>query len=116
MRIYLDDLRLPPKRDANGAPLHWDRHCRTTSEAIEELQTGKVTFISFYYHLGPGDLTGNVVAMWIEDQARANPDFPPLEYAVHSNSEAGARQIRSVMESAEGYWQKRKAAGHDLGA
>src|ERR1035438_3213006 len=100
MRLYLDDLRQPPHHDANGDPIRWDFHCTNTSEAIQLLRTGEITFISFDYDLGPEDASGNTVAMWIEDEAQQNPDFKVPAFEVHSNDRVGRKLIEETMLSA----------------
>lgn len=45
MKVWLDDIRKMPAR--------FDRHVKTAQEAIELLETGLVTFISFDHDLGP---------------------------------------------------------------
>jgi len=90
MRIFLDDLRTPPK----GHTL-----CRTARYAIALLRSGIVTFISFDHDLGVGP-DGYTVACYIE-RAVADGHISCPDWAVHSANPVGRDRIISAMRSAE---------------
>lgn len=85
-------------------PVEFDVHFKTPSEAIEALERGGVTFISFDHDLG-GDLTGYTVAEWIE-RAAFSGTLSPLGWTVHSANPVGAENIRRAMKNAERFWDE----------
>jgi hypothetical protein len=105
MRIYLDDIRNPPLFDRyTGERLDWVI-CRTAAEVIVLLDSHKVKYISFDHDLGPDPAgTGYDVAKFIESQAHTNPDFPPVDYDIHSGNPVGSNNIDQDMKSAWRVW------------
>lgn len=103
MRIYLDDVREPPKFNSWGDPIFWDKVCRRADEVIELVKSGVVTFISFDHDLGT-EKTGYTVAKAIEELA-FNKQIPPIDYAVHSANPIGAMSIDVAMKKAWHYWE-----------
>jgi len=99
MRIWLDDLREPP-----GGPSAWDAVCRTAKEAIDLIQSGKVTFVDFDHDLGT-EKTGYDVALVIEKMAHQG-QIPPINYNVHSANPVGAQRIKAAMDTALRFWGK----------
>jgi len=109
MRIFLDDIRDPPAFDGvTGKPITWDRVCRTGVEALDYVEKGLATFISFDHDLGFG-LTGYDVANRIEKLA-VTGKIPPIDYAVHSANVVGANNIDKAMKSAWRFWEKGEEA------
>jgi MoaA/NifB/PqqE/SkfB family radical SAM enzyme len=107
MRVFLDDIRDPPKHDRlTGEKLVWDRVIRNGGEAIELVEKGLVTFMSFDHDIG-FDYTGYDVAKRIEELAYAGK-IPPIDYAVHSANPVGADRIDQAMKSAWRFWDARK--------
>jgi hypothetical protein len=106
MRIFLDDIRDPPKFDAvTGEPIKWDYVCRNAIQAIALIESGGVEFISFDHDLGT-ELTGYDVACHIEASAIARGIKPP-DYAIHSANPVGANRIDQAMKSAWRKWEER---------
>ncbi len=108
MRVWLDDVRPAPRVDhLTMEDLTWDHIVTTAPEAIELIETGEVTFISFDHDLGaPEDGTGYDVAKYIEAQAAAGT-IPPIEYALHSANFVGRANIDAAMKSAWRFWDER---------
>ena len=102
MRIYLDDIRDPPK---GRSELQYDAICRTAKAALALIDTGEVTYISFDHDLG-GTLTGYDVAKRIEELTVIRPAFVPPRYDVHSANPAGADNIKAAMRSAHKHKNK----------
>lgn len=89
MRIWLDDERPMPEEG-------FDLHVKTAREAIEQLKTGKVEFISFDHDLGPEEAgTGYDVASWIEEQA-FNCNLNRIDWEIHSAALSGANKWWSL--------------------
>lgn len=91
-KLFLDDEREPVTDDWFIA--------RTSTQAIEVVQTmGMPTFISFDHDLG-GDDTAIKFINWMTDEAiddylRFPSDF---DYDIHSQNPIGAGNIRSKMD------------------
>lgn len=116
MRIYLDDIRPTPERIESAELLNavlkdghetgdfsvaFTHRCYTAQEAIELLNTGQVTFISFDHDLGsPENGTGYDVAKWIERAAYLDSSFPIPDYVIHSANPVGVSNIAAAMKSA----------------
>lgn len=77
MKIYLDDIRRPPKNWI------WIKY---PSKIIELLKTGKVKELSLDHDLGDdeGIGTGYDVLLWIEKEVYTNNFTPPKVIKVHS--------------------------------
>ena len=109
MKLWLDDERDPVnpfiKKQfvANGDEL-W---VKTAEEAIKQLETGTVDFISFDHDLGLGK-TGYDVAKYIEEAAFFNK-IPRLQWRVHSANPTGSLNISLAMRQADKYWDKNEA-------
>lgn len=98
MRIWLDDVRLPP----DGYSIH----VGTAHGAIGILRTGMVTFISFDHDLGPDENgTGYDVAKWIEENAYSGL-LRSIEWEIHSANPIGRNNIEKAMLNAKKFWNK----------
>ena len=98
MRVWLDDVRPPPKG--------YDIHVATARGAIGILRTGMVTFISFDHDLGAGvNKTGYDVAKWIEENAYSGL-LRPIEWEIHSANPVGRNNIEKAMLNAKKFWNE----------
>ncbi len=95
MKIWLDDLR--------PMPIGFDIHCKTSNDAINLIQKGFVTHISFDHDLGEDD-TGYKVAFFIEKNAFFNK-ISPLSWEIHSANPVGKNNIEMAMRNAEKFWK-----------
>lgn len=88
MRLFIDDLRVPPSEDFIVA--------RTSIEAIEAVKHhGWPTFISFDHDLG-GEDTAMVFLRMLVNLRQGQP-IP--DYIIHSANPVGSLNILSFMES-----------------
>lgn len=93
MNLWLDDLRDPKE---HGRPDYiW---ITTAEQAIDLIDAGVVTSISFDHDLGT-ELTGYDVAELIEIRCAGGANCP--KWDVHSANPVGALNIKSAMRSAE---------------
>ena len=99
MRVWLDDKRPMPKG--------FSKHVKTAWEAIEILQTKRVTFISLDHDLGDrlkvGE--GNDVAKWIEDNAHSG-SLLRLGWAIHSQNPVGEKNMIAALRNADKFWDE----------
>ena len=87
MKVYLDDERRTPE---GWVRVYWPE------EAIELLNTGKVTEISLDHDLGDDDHgTGYDVVVWIEEQVYIN-GFKPPKISVHSANSSAREKWKMV--------------------
>ena len=101
MRIWLDDMRTPPKDS------HWDMWAKNAADCILAIQTGRVKFISFDHDLQNESEkeSGYSVAKFIEEGA-ARGTVKPIAWAIHSDNPVGRMNIEAAMKSAERFWTK----------
>lgn len=93
MRIYLDDER--------PMPANFDIQVKTAKEAIDLIQSGKVTEISLDHDLG-SEFTGYDVAKFIEQHAyNAGYRFKTM---IHTANPVGRKNILQALTNAENYW------------
>ena len=90
MKIYLDDERQTPP---GWVRVYWPQ------EAIELLESGKVTEISLDHDLGDDERgTGYDVVLWIE-KAVATSNFTPPLVRVHSANTSARHKMTLGIES-----------------
>lgn len=97
MKMWLDDVRDPREHGAIG--FTW---VKTVEEAINLLQTGKVTFVSLDHDLGIADTvgynfresTGYDVVCWME----RNDVWPVDGVAIHSANPVGRARMQVVID------------------
>ncbi|VAW63176.1 hypothetical protein MNBD_GAMMA08-1228 [hydrothermal vent metagenome] len=90
MKVFLDDLRVPPD---GWIHVYWP------DEAIELLKTGEITEISLDHDLGDDDRgTGYDVVLWIE-QAVAIEGFIPPQMRVHSANSAARLRMEAGIQA-----------------
>lgn len=90
LRVYLDDERVTPER--------WFR-VDWPEQAIEVLETGRVSVISLDHDLGDDARgTGYDVVQWIEEKVFTE-DFAAPTIHVHSANVAGRRRMQLGIES-----------------
>ena len=106
IEIWLDD-----ERDPNDPFVQKEFHSRpgmiwvkTADKAIELLNGGNVSYLSFDHDLGLGQ-TGYDVAKYIEEQA-FNGKLSRLMWAVHSANTVGQKNIIFAMKKAEEFWSQ----------
>ena len=88
MRVYLDDTRDPP----DGWVL-----VRWPDQAIEFLNTGKVTEISLDHDLGDDARgTGYDVILWIEEAVYTANFVPPVIIVHSANSSARQKMLAGI--------------------
>jgi hypothetical protein len=108
MKIWLDDIRLPPS-------IEWT-HFFTAKDVINALRTVPVDEISLDHDLGlPESIygTGYDVAVWIEEAA-FNRFIPRLTWHIHSQNCVGVKKMRIALENADTFWDSWEAK-KDLG-
>lgn len=111
VRLWLDDLRNPEDQYIqsryNAEPsMVW---VKTAADAIQLLETGKVTFISLDHDLGAAiNGSGYDVAKWIE-QAAYEKRIPALGYRIHTDNIIGRRDIAAAMSNAERFWNHERS-------
>lgn len=97
MKLWLDDIRLPPGDDWVWA--------KTVQDAMQELDLadaiGVPIHISFDHDLGDDDKigTGYTLASMIESMAYQGKVFNIESWTVHSANPIGAARIKVAMES-----------------
>lgn len=91
MKLFVDDIRNPP----DGS---WFL-TRNYNEAIDILQSCKVSVVSLDHDLGNGK-SGYDVAKWIEKQVFLHQIQAP-EILCHSQNPVGKRNILAVAEAIE---------------
>lgn len=98
MKLYLDDVRKTPPG--------FDLRAYTAQEAIDLINSGIVTHISFDHDLGDESLVGNgrMVAEFIE-QGAAYGTLKPITWEIHSSNPPGRKNIMAAMISAERFWR-----------
>lgn len=91
MKVYLDDERTEPK---GWTRVYWP------DEAIELLQTGKVTELSLDHDLGDDTRgTGYDVLLWLE-QAVVHDNFvPPQRIVIHSANASAWKKMGQAIDS-----------------
>ncbi len=96
MKLWLDDIRLPPEGWV------W---VKTSRDAITYLATGKVTEISLDHDLGDEDYhnTGYTVASFIE-KAAFDHQIPHLDWNIHSANPVGRSKMEAALRHADRYW------------
>lgn len=97
MKLWVDDERPMPEG--------FDYHVKTAKEAIELLDSGKVTEISLDHDLGAEEIhkTGYMIAQWIEIAAH-NHWIPPLEWHIHSANPVGRKNMEMALRNADRFW------------
>lgn len=92
-KLYLDDLR--------DTPEGFNLRAYTAKEAIDMLEKGNISLISFDHDLGPEEAgTGYEVAKWIEEKAYTDPNFAVPDWKIHSANPVGVKNIERAMNSA----------------
>lgn len=89
VKVYLDDVRIPPPE--------W---ILTTSvqQTIDLLKTNTVDILSLDHDLGPVDENGYDVLLWIEKEVFLN-GFNPPEILVHSANPPAVIRMNSAINS-----------------
>ncbi len=99
LAVWLDDER--PMPDS------FDIHCKTATEAIELLKTGKVTRISLDHDLGDANAgTGYTVAKFIEEAVYHN-QIPMPRCGVHTQNTVGRQNICLALQAATRFSMER---------
>jgi hypothetical protein len=106
MKLWLDDERDPKSifiQDEfwSSPDMIW---CKSVSEAINYLETGKVREISLDHDLGLPQ-TGYDLACWIEENAY-NGKLPFLEWRIHSRNSGAAHAMYMALKNADRYWEQ----------
>lgn len=96
MKLFLDDIR-KPIYVLNGYDENEWTIVTTAEKAIQHIQSGVVTHISFDHDLGT-QLTGYDVAKAIEKLVIEKKIKMPIYY-VHSSNPVGAENIRRCMNN-----------------
>lgn len=100
MRIFLDDIRMPPEGRFDLIIV------RTADEAIRLLDTNKVTYVTFDHDLGHNVPTGYDVAKHIEKQCYFGAMKCP-DWDIHSANPVGRENIQWAMIAAETFSKPR---------
>ena len=92
MKVFLDDVRIPPEG--------WVR-VRWPNEAVNLLKTNQVTEISLDHDLGDDERgTGYDVILWIEKQV-ALYGFVPPKIFVHSSNPPAVERMKAGIRNIE---------------
>lgn len=106
MRLWLDDLRPMPN--------DFECHCLRADVAINLINMGIVSHISFDHDLGePKNGTGYDVAKVIEARAE-DGTIPPMTWEIHSSNPVGRKNIEAAMKRADGYWEESARKNEEL--
>jgi hypothetical protein len=100
MRLWLDDVRMPPDDDSDWYIV------RDANPAMAMVMSGKVTHISFDHDLGENSLSGYAVACCIE-AAAYHDRIPRMTWTIHSANPVGRDNITLAMKRADDYWEPR---------
>lgn len=91
MKVYLDDERIAPE---GWVQVRWP------DEAIELLQTGKVSHLSLDHDLGDDQRgTGYDVLLWIEQEVVLRQFTPPAKIEVHSANPPARKRMQAAIET-----------------
>jgi hypothetical protein len=110
MRVWLDDVRPMPKEG-------FDIWVKTAEEALDLIETGQVSFMSFDHDLGFNMKTmkcdhaksGYDVAKRVE-QLAAEKKLRRFGWAVHSMNPTGANNIEMALKSADRFWDSNESS------
>ena len=102
VHLWLDDERDMPK--------NFNLHVRSSSLAIEVLQSGlTVVEVSLDHDLGDWG-SGYDVAKWIEGEAYFG-NMPRLSWHIHSANPVGCERMAMALRNADKYWKEREDSG-----
>lgn len=111
MKVWLDDQ--PDIRGPNFPKEEGWIHTRWPEETIELLKTGQVEVLSLDHDLGEDvgytkPRTGYDVMLWLEEQAKTNPQFvPPKHIQFHTNNAVGRQKMKiSAQQMYKAYWKR----------
>lgn len=108
MKLWLDDIR-NPEFWITGDYREWT-WAKTAAEAMEHINTGKVTEVSLDHDLGDevdsdGDeLNGYAVACHIEYMAYTN-QCRKIKWNIHSANPVGRHNMEIALKQADKYWR-----------
>jgi hypothetical protein len=105
MKLWLDDVRIPPPPDPEHSDSHYSMWAHTAEEAWEFITAELVTFISFDHDLGQDKSTGYDLAKWIEESA-FHYRIKRIKWQVHSQNPVGGTLIAEAMKKADRYWSR----------
>lgn len=98
MKVYLDDIRIPPN--------DWE-WVKWPKEAIKLLKTGKVTEISLDHDLGNDKKgTGYDVILWMEE-AVFNTSFIPPKIIIHTSNTSARKKMEAGVKNIIKIFHKR---------
>lgn len=91
MKLWLDDVRLPPDETWTWAA--------TADQAIALMRYGRepLEAVSLDFDLGPGP-TGEKVADYIARMVRRKGDVAPKDVQIHSMNPVGAAKMRAILD------------------
>lgn len=85
-------------------PDGFDKHVRTSDEAIDIIKSGGVSLISLDHDLGDDSKgTGYDVAKFIEEMAFLG-GLSAFEVCVHSANPVGSSKIKACINNSNKYW------------
>lgn len=93
MRLFIDDERFPPD-DGNTWII-----CRSSRDAIHEIEDGCPKFISFDHDLGGADIAMIVVDWMIDTDLNMGGRYIPVDFDfyVHSQNSVGRENIEKKL-------------------
>ncbi len=94
IKLWVDDQRQPPAG--------FNAHARSYAEAMDYLESGKVSEISLDHDLGE-EKTGYDIAKWIEEKAFYG-EITRILWSVHSANPVGATQMSQALKNADAFW------------
>jgi hypothetical protein len=87
LKIYFDDVRVPPKG--------WKR-TYTPGQTIWHLRRQNVAVMSLDFDLGYGILSGIAVLNWLEERVVNDPRFRVPRILIHSQNPAGIAMMQAA--------------------
>ena len=97
MKLWLDDIRKPPKGWV------W---VKTPKEATKYLETGEVTEASLDHDLGLCIFTGYNLLEWIEAQVFLN-GFKPPKLRIHTSNPSARVKMELAVKKIRELWKER---------
>ena len=103
-KVWLDDQIDDANTPMRHPPTGWIG-VKSALSACRLLARGGVVEISLDHDLGDGQMSGYVVARFIEKRAYEGR-LHPIRWTIHSANPVGMGNMRSALQAAERFWQK----------
>lgn len=92
MKLWIDDIRMPPDNDWEWA--------KTAHDAVRllRLHWNEINEVSFDHDLGENSRTGYDILIWIERRCARGKKFPALMFT-HSANPVGRANMQAAIQS-----------------